>query len=605
MFRRTKLLSLGLAMTLFMTQTAWADITISPLGTSQPAGQESQVQSRNQGQTQTGMNAGAQSQNQGQTQTGMNAGAQTQNQIQSKTGTGAAPGMLIPSASYSTKEPVSLNMSGVSKGSAMKQGPDVSSQNTGGQADLAIGANDGPGGTGKTTQGATPGGTMGTTAGTAPGGTTGTTAGTAPGGTTGTAAGTAPGKNAGAAMATDVILQTPEISAQAAVVYDVTHGKILYEKEADTRLYPASTTKLMTALLVLEKADLNSTVTFSKTAVTNLESGAVTLKVAEGDRISVKDCLYGLLLKSANEVANGLAEHVGGSISGFADMMNKKAKELGCTGTNFVNPNGLNDPNHYTTCRDMAKIAAAAFTNETLCKIGGTLSYEFPATKNAAARTITPGHKMLYPSDSRYYEGIVGGKTGYTSLAGNTLVTCVEKNGVRIIAVVMKAKSTQYADTKALLDYGFEKASADAAGGSAGNSGSLQAGTGNVSYHKWVQDGANWRFELADGSRLSNCLVTIDGSEYAFNTEGIMLTGWQKSGETWYCFEENGSMVKNGWKMDGDKWFYLGENGVIVKNEWRQDSGKWFYLGPDGAMVRNAWIDNTYYVGADGIWVQQ
>lgn len=579
MFRRTKILSLGLAMALFTTQAAWADITISPLGTSRPAGQESQVQS------QTGMNAGAQSPDQVQPQTGMNAGAQSQNPVQSGSRTDAMPGTqtgtLTPSASYSTKEPVSLNTSNGAKGSVMKQGPDVSSQNAGGQAGLSIGANDGPGGS------------------------TGTAAKAAPGGTAGAAAGAAPGGTAGTAMATDVILQTPEISAQAAVVYDVTHGKILYEKEADTRLYPASTTKLMTALLVLENADLNSTVTFSKTAVTNLESGAVTLKLAEGDRVSVKDCLYGLLLKSANEVANGLAEHVGGSISGFADMMNKKAKELGCTGTNFVNPNGLNDPNHYTTCRDMAKIAAAAFANETLCKIGGTLSYEFPATKNAAARTITPGHKMLYPSDSRYYEGIVGGKTGYTSLAGNTLVTCVEKNGVRIIAVVMKAKSTQYTDTKALLDYGFEKAAADTASVAAGNENSLPAGTGNVSWHKWIQDGTSWRFELADGSRLSNCLVTIDGAEYAFNTEGIMLTGWQKSGDTWYCFKENGAMVKNGWEKDGDKWFYLGENGAVVKNEWRQDSGKWFYLGSDGAMVRNAWIDNTYYVGADGIWVQQ
>lgn len=579
MFKRTKILSLGLAMALFTTQAAWADITISPLGTSRPAGQESQVQS------QTGMNAGAQSPDQVQPRTGMNAGAQSQNPVQSGSRTDAMPGTqtgtLTPSASYSTKEPVSLNTSNGTKGSVMKQGPDVSSQNAGGQAGLSIGANDGPGGS------------------------TGTAAKAAPGGTAGAAAGAAPGGTAGTAMATDVILQTPEISAQAAVVYDVTHGKILYEKEADTRLYPASTTKLMTALLVLENADLNSTVTFSKTAVTNLESGAVTLKLAEGDRVSVKDCLYGLLLKSANEVANGLAEHVGGSISGFADMMNKRAKELGCTGTNFVNPNGLNDPNHYTTCRDMAKIAAAAFANETLCKIGGTLSYEFPATKNAAARTITPGHKMLYPSDSRYYEGIVGGKTGYTSLAGNTLVTCVEKNGVRIIAVVMKAKSTQYTDTKALLDYGFEKAAADTASVAAGNENSLPAGTGNVSWHKWIQDGTSWRFELADGSRLSNCLVTIDGAEYAFNTEGIMLTGWQKSGDTWYCFKENGAMVKNGWEKDGDKWFYLGENGAVVKNEWRQDSGKWFYLGSDGAMVRNAWIDNTYYVGADGIWVQQ
>lgn len=581
MFKRTKIISLGLAMALFMTQTAWADITINPLGTSQSAGQESQVQSQSQAQSGTGMNAGA------QTQSGTG------------TGLGAQTGTLVPSASYSTKEPVSFNTSGASQGGVMEQGPGVSEQSTGGQAGLTIGANNGPGGSsaGKTAQGTTGAAAGGTTS----GGTAGT-AGTGMNAGNAGAAGTG-SAGAGTAVATDVILQTPEISAQAAMVYDVTHGKVLYEKEADTKLYPASITKLMTALLVLEKADLNSTVTFSKTAVTNLESGAVTLKLAEGDQVSVKDCLYGLLLKSANEVANGLAEHVGGSISGFADMMNAKAKELGCTGTNFVNPNGLNDPNHYTTCRDMVKIAAAAYANETLCKIGSTLSYEFPATKNAAARTITPGHKMLYPSDSRYYEGIVGGKTGYTSLAGNTLVTCVDKNGVRIIAVVMKAKSTQYTDTKALLDYGFEKAAADAASAAAGNN--LTAGTGNVSYNKWIQDGTNWRFELADGSRLSNCLVTIDGAEYAFNIEGIMLTGWQKSGDTWYCFKENGAMVKNGWRMDGDKWFYLGENGAMVKSEWRQDAGKWFYLGADGAMVRNAWIDNTYYVGADGIWVQQ
>lgn len=111
----------------------------------------------------------------------------------------------------------------------------------------------------------------------------------------------------------------------------------------------------------------------------------------------------------------------------------------------------------------MAKIAGAAFKNETLQKISSSLSYEFPATKAAAARTITPGHKMLYPSDSRYYEGMVGGKTGYTSLAGNTLVTCTEKDGVRLIAVVLKARSTHYGDTKAMLDYGYKSSRHSAA----------------------------------------------------------------------------------------------------------------------------------------------
>lgn len=378
------------------------------------------------------------------------------------------------------------------------------------------------------------------------------------------------------------MMTAPEISSAGAVLYDATHGVFLYEKNADTKYYPASITKLLTALLVLEKANLNDTVTFSSNEVTNLESGAVTLSLKEGDKVSVKDCLYGLLLKSANEIANGLAEHVGGSISGFSSMMNEKAKALGCTNSNFVNPNGLNNSNHYTTAHDMALIAKAAFENETLRTIASTTSYKFPATKAAGERTITMGHKMLYSSDSRYYEGIIGGKTGYTSLAGNTLVTCAERDGVRLIAVILKSQSTHYADTKALLDYGY---ALNAVGAmktvipdTASSDGNQINGIG-----RWIADGANWRFELSNGTRLSNCFVTINGKEYAFDTEGKMVTGWLTLGSNWHYFGSSGAMIKNGWRQDGTYWFYLGE---------------------DGAMVKNAWIDNQYYVGEDGVWVQ-
>jgi len=467
MKKKMKLLAAGLALSLLMTQTVYAEVLISPLDPSNAAGSTAQIVNEAAGANGVQNGSGPQATNGAQNVNGPQAADGTQNGNIAQTAkapqmkTDPETGVLVSSASYSTKEAA-----------------------------------------------------------------------------------------------------VPEISAEAAILYDVTNDQVVFEKNADEKLYPASITKLMTAMLVLEKANLNDMVTFSKTAVTNLESGAVTLKLAEGDKVSVKDCLYGLLVKSANEVANGLAEHVGGSISGFADMMNARAKELGCTNTHFVNPNGLNDPNHYTTCRDMAKIAKAAFSNPALCEIASTLSYEFPATKNAAARTITPGHKMLYPTDSRYYEGIVGGKTGYTSLAGNTLVTCVEKDGVRMVAVILKAKSSHYADTKALLDYGYAKRS---------------AGTGN----KWIQDGDVWRFEISGGIRVSNCLVTIDGKDYGFDAEGKMLTGWNRHGNSWYGFDENGALVKNNWMKDGEKWFYLGKDGTIVKN---------------------AWIDNTYYVGADGAW---
>ena len=379
-------------------------------------------------------------------------------------------------------------------------------------------------------------------------------------------------------------VQKPEISAEAGVLYDATHNVFLFEKNADEKLYPASITKLMTALLVMEHGNLNDTVTFSKAATTNLESGAVTLSLTEGDKVSVKDCMYGLLLKSANEVANGLAEYVSGSVSAFADLMNQKAAALGCTNTHFVNPNGLNDPDHYSTCRDMAKIAKAAFENPTIREISSTLSYTFPATKKAAARTITPGHKMLYPTDSRYYSGILGGKTGYTSLAGNTLVTCVEQNGVRLIAVVMKASGTHYTDTKAMLDYGYALAAAGQLNGQAGSQVSGQTGAQtSAAQTGWIEDGSVWRYRQADGSYLASGLYEIGGVVYGFNDSGVMVTGWQKFGGEWRYFKSSGAMAVSCWQ---------------------QDAGKWFYLGTDGKIVKNALIDNQYYVGADGVWVQ-
>lgn len=255
--------------------------------------------------------------------------------------------------------------------------------------------------------------------------------------------------------ASQASLPEPEIAAEGAVLLDASTGKVLYGKNADQQFYPASITKVMTALLVLERCSLNDVVTFSASATTNLESGAVSLDITEGDRLTVEQCLYGLLLKSANEIGNGLAEHVAGSVANFAGLMNERAAQLGCTNTHFANPHGLNDSTHRTTSHDMALIMRAALQNETFRRIATTCTYDFPATKKAGARTITMGHKMMYPSDSRYYEGIIGGKTGYTSLAGNTLVTGVERNGVRLIVVIMKAKQTHYTDTKALLDYGF------------------------------------------------------------------------------------------------------------------------------------------------------
>ena len=395
---------------------------------------------------------------------------------------------------------------------------------------------------------------------------TGTSAGS--GNSTGPGTSAGPGATQGSGTGGSVVntLKQPEIQAQGAVLMDAATGNLLYSKEAETKFYPASITKLMTALLVAEKCSLDDTVTFSKTAVTNLESGAVTLGLVEGDKLTVRQSLYGLLLKSANEVANGLAEHTAGSISKFADMMNARAKELGCTNTNFVNPNGLNNSNHYTTPHDMALIARAAFQNGTVSKIASTLSYQIPATQKAAARTISLGHKMLYPNDARYYQGVIGGKTGYTSLAGNALVTCAERDGVRLIAVIMKSKSTQYTDTSALLDYGF----------------ALKSGGSQTA--KWQQEGAKWYFVKNDGNRAANEWMTIDGADYWFDSDGTMATGWRH--------------------YSNDAWYYFKSGGAMASSTWVESDGQWFYLGADGAMMKNTVTPDGYTLDASGVWVK-
>ena len=258
---------------------------------------------------------------------------------------------------------------------------------------------------------------------------------------------------------TSYAVNTPDIAAAAAIVINASTGQVLYQKDAETSYYPASITKVMTAMLVLEHCSMDEIVTFSKAATTNLESGAVTLNLTAGDKLTVKDCMYALMLKSANEVANGLAEHVAGSVPAFAELMNQKAAQLGCTHTHFANPNGLNNSEHYVSAHDMALIARAAFANDTLCKIASTKSYKVGPTKNnPSGVTVKLANKTMLPEyPDCYYQYTIAGKTGYTSRAGSTLVTVAEKNGVRLIAVVLKSTKYlgQYTDTKALFEFGF------------------------------------------------------------------------------------------------------------------------------------------------------
>ena len=247
----------------------------------------------------------------------------------------------------------------------------------------------------------------------------------------------------------------PAISAESAILMDANTGIILYAKDIHKKSYPASTTKLLTCLIAMERGNLDDMVNFSHDAVFSLPSGSSNMGMDEGQSITLEQCLYGILVGSANEVANAVGEYISGSIEDFVADMNIRAAELGCTDSHFMNTNGLPDDNHYTTVYDLALISSAFFQNEMLCKIGNTARYHFePTATQPDDFYLNNKHQLI--NGEIAYEGVLGGKTGYTDAARQTLVTCAERNGMKLVCVVFKEESpTQFADTVELFDYGF------------------------------------------------------------------------------------------------------------------------------------------------------
>ncbi len=249
----------------------------------------------------------------------------------------------------------------------------------------------------------------------------------------------------------------PKVMAETAIVMDMDTEEILYAKGIDEKRAPASTTKILTAMLAIEKVPFETQITFTD-EVNNIEAGSTHIGIKPGETLTMKDCAYAILLASANEVSSGVAEYIGTTVPAFVDMMNQRAKELGCTNTHFVNANGLYDENHYTTAKDLAIIAKAAFQNETFREVVKTPYYIVPKTNiTDEERWLNNHHKMILQG-SEYYEGCLGGKTGYTEKAGNTLVTYAERNGRKLVCALLADVNVvaQYTDTKALLDYGFD-----------------------------------------------------------------------------------------------------------------------------------------------------
>lgn len=240
----------------------------------------------------------------------------------------------------------------------------------------------------------------------------------------------------------------PKINSRAAIIYERNTGRILWGKEQDSKRKMASTTKIMTAIVVLENANLNETVEVSKKAAS---TGGSRLGLKAGAKITVNDLLYGLMLCSGNDAAVALAEHTGGSIEGFAEMMNEKAKELGLEQTNFVTPHGLDANEHYTTAHELAIITDYALKNEKICNIVGTKTYT--VTINGYGKTISNTNELL-----GYLYGVYGVKTGFTNGANRCLVTATKRGNMDIICVVLGAdtKKDRTKDSIKLIEYAFK-----------------------------------------------------------------------------------------------------------------------------------------------------
>lgn len=250
----------------------------------------------------------------------------------------------------------------------------------------------------------------------------------------------------------------PMIGAEAAILMEADTGAILYAKNIHEELYPASTTKLMTGLLALENSSMDEIVTFSYDSIHNIESSSSRIGIDVGEQLTMEQCLYGLLLGSANEVAYAIAEHVGHSYSNFVQMMNDRAKSLGLQNTHFVNANGLPNEDHYTSAYDLAIIAKECFQNESLATISGSTRYVIPPTNIQSEERPLDNHHLMLPGYKYAYDGVVCGKTGYTSLARQTLVTLATRGDMRLICVIMKEEAPdQFIDTQKLFDYGFNQ----------------------------------------------------------------------------------------------------------------------------------------------------
>ena len=312
--------------------------------------------------------------------------------------------------------------------------------------------------------------------------------------------------------------EPPSIIAETGIVIDAKTGQVLYDKNMNEQRYPASTTKVMTALLALENLDLSKTVTID--AETPFTGGS-RIYLLEGEQIKVEQLMYAMLLESANDAAVTLGKEIAGSIPAFAEMMNQKAKELGAKNTNFVNPNGLHDDNHMTTAYDLAMIAREAMKNQEFRKLVTTYRYVIPATNKQDTRYLYNTNRLIYDEHTKElvngvmrvakYDGATGIKTGYTGEAGGCLIAGAKRGDTELISVVMKSTTEgRFADSIALLDYAFA------------NYKTVKAMDANTILGEIpVKRGANQKVEVVS-ARDAYVTLPVEASKFQVNTKIVL-----------------------------------------------------------------------------------
>lgn len=246
----------------------------------------------------------------------------------------------------------------------------------------------------------------------------------------------------------------PDINAESALLIDNKTNKVLYSKDMNRKMFPASTTKILTAILVLENHSLDEKVTASYNAVMTIPSGYSTASIQIDEVLTVEQLLELLLVHSANDAANVLAEYTGGSIDSFVAMMNTKINELGLSDTHFTNPYGLQDNNHYTTAHDLAIIMQYCLKNDDFRKIAGQASCAIPSTNKSEPRKYSSTNELLIAGNSNYYPNLIAGKTGYTSEAGECLVSAAYNDNLELVGVILSSNN-RFKDTRSLYNYGY------------------------------------------------------------------------------------------------------------------------------------------------------